>query len=132
MSKAWYSIYDFSFDYKGSEPAFTDPSIFKWTSAFEANFAEIKKELTGFLEQHQLRSYFSEAMVEKKDTWKTISLKTWGIQLFKVQKHFPYITSVLRKYPEIVSASFSLLEPGNIQRVALGEPVGTLVHGGKI
>jgi len=27
---------------------------------------------------------------------------------------------------------FSLLEPGNIQRVALGEPVGTLVHGGKI
>src|SRR5215471_3979770 len=27
---------------------------------------------------------------------------------------------------------FSLLEPGNIQRVALGEPVGTLVHGGKV
>jgi hypothetical protein len=26
---------------------------------------------------------------------------------------------------------FSLLEPGNIQRVALGEPVGTLIHGGK-
>jgi uridylate kinase len=27
---------------------------------------------------------------------------------------------------------FSLLEPGNIRRVALGEPVGTLVHGGKV
>ncbi len=27
---------------------------------------------------------------------------------------------------------FSLLEPGNIKRVALGEPVGTLVHGGKV
>ena len=27
---------------------------------------------------------------------------------------------------------FSLLEPGNIQRVALGEPVGTLIHGGKV
>lgn len=27
---------------------------------------------------------------------------------------------------------FSLLEPGNIKRVVLGEPVGTLVHGGKV
>jgi uridylate kinase len=27
---------------------------------------------------------------------------------------------------------FSLLEPGNIKRAALGEPVGTLVHGGKV
>ena len=27
---------------------------------------------------------------------------------------------------------FSLLEPGNIKRVVLGEPVGTLVHGGDI
>lgn len=26
---------------------------------------------------------------------------------------------------------FSLLEPGNIKRVVLGEPVGTLVHGGR-
>jgi len=25
---------------------------------------------------------------------------------------------------------FSLLEPGNIKRVVLGEPVGTVVHGG--
>jgi uridylate kinase len=27
---------------------------------------------------------------------------------------------------------FSLLEPGNIKRVVLGEPVGTLVHGGDV
>jgi uridylate kinase len=27
---------------------------------------------------------------------------------------------------------FSLLESGNIKRVVLGEPVGTLVHGGKV
>ena len=27
---------------------------------------------------------------------------------------------------------FSLLEPGNIKRVALGEPVGTFVHGGDV
>ena len=26
---------------------------------------------------------------------------------------------------------FSLLEPGNIKRAVLGEPVGTLVHGGR-
>ncbi len=111
MARTWFSIYDFSFNYKGKEPAFTSLAEFNWPQTFEKNHATLKKELEDYLSQHSLLSYFNAAMVTQKDSWKTISLKSWDIELFKVQKHFPFITSVLKQHPEIVSASFSLLEP---------------------
>ena len=110
MRKLWFSIYDFSFDYKSDEPAFTNTHAYTWAAEFETHYEEIKKELQHYLSEHKLVSYFSPAMVTQKDSWQTISLKTWDIELFKVQKHFPYINSVLQKYPEIVSASFSMLK----------------------
>ena len=111
MHKLWFSIYDFSFEYKGSEPAFTDPTSFKWTKEFEDHFESIKKELQVYLAGNQLKSYFNGAMVIQENSWKTISLKTWGIEMYKVKKHFPLLCQIQEKYPEIVSASFSLLEP---------------------
>jgi hypothetical protein len=35
--KLWFSLYDFSFDYKGVEPSFIDES-FAWSVEFEANW----------------------------------------------------------------------------------------------
>ena len=113
MNKPWFSIYDFSFDYKGNEPPFSDPYQFKWASDFEALYPEIKKELENYLKDHHLASYFSASMVSQKNTWKTVSLKTWGIEMNRVQKEFPKTSTLLSQYPEIVSASFSLLEPNS-------------------
>lgn len=113
MLRTWFSIFDFSFDYKGAEPPFASLQGFGWAAETEQHYAEIKKELNAYLSAHSLQSYFNASMVAKKDSWKTISLKTWDIELFKVQKHFPYLSSVLKRYPEIVSASFSLLEPNS-------------------
>ncbi len=111
MGKTWFSIYDFSFDYKGTETPFTDPYVFAWAKELEGHCTEIKKELEEYLSGHELKSYFSAAMVSKKNSWKTISLIAWGIEMFKVKKHFPKTCSLLAKYPEIISASFSMLEP---------------------
>lgn len=108
--KMWFSIFDFSFDYKGDEPPYSSPDVYKWSAEFENNYAEIKEELADFLAQNELTSYFSASMVTKPGSWKTISLITWGIHMFKVKKHFPKICAVLNKYPEIVSASFSMLD----------------------
>lgn len=113
MRKAWYSIFDFSFDYKGEETPFTDAGVFKWSRPFEELYPEVKKELEHYLKEHHLQSYFSKSMVNGKDTWKTVSLKTWGIELRKVQREFPQTSALLKQYPEIVSASFSLLEAGS-------------------
>jgi len=110
MAKTWFSIYDFSFSYKGDEPAFIDSKQFDWANDIENNVAEIKSELSSYLKNYKLQSYFNTSMVSKKNSWKTIALKTWSIQLFKNQKQFPKTIDLLNKYPQIVSASFNMLD----------------------
>lgn len=113
MKKIWFSIYDFSFDYKGAENAFIDDGNFDWAKELSVNIENILNELKQYVASNNLQSYFNSSMVSKKNSWKTISLKTWGIELFKNQKHFPITTALIHKYPQIVSASFNLLEPNS-------------------
>ena len=110
MAKAWFSIYDFSFNYKGDEPAFIVSKQFEWASDIGKHVEEIKRELSTYLKNNELQSYFNTSMVSKNNSWKTIALKTWSIQLFKNQKQFPITTNLLNKYPQIVSASFNMLD----------------------
>lgn len=111
MKKLWFSIYDFSFEYKGTESSFTDGSHFLWYQEFQNNYTKILKELQNYLKENNLEGYFNVSMVTKPKSWKTISLKNWGINLFKNQKNFPLTSSILNNYPEILSLSFNLLEP---------------------
>ncbi|MHB8258782.1 MAG: aspartyl/asparaginyl beta-hydroxylase domain-containing protein [Bacteroidia bacterium] len=113
MHKLWFSLYDFSFDYKGNENPYIEAENFDWALALAEKADAIKKELEQYLASNNLKSYFNSSMVSKKDSWKTISLKTWGVELFKNQKHFPITTALIAKYPQIVSASFNLLEPNS-------------------
>lgn len=110
MPNLWFSIYDFSFNYKGEEPSYIDAKQFNWANDLQLNVDSIKEELTSYLQTHQLQGYFNSSMVSKKNSWRTIALKTWNIQLFKNQKQFPVTTALLNKYPQIISASFNLLE----------------------
>jgi aspartyl/asparaginyl beta-hydroxylase (cupin superfamily) len=113
VQKIWFSLYDFSFDYKGNEPPFINADNFDWAQELSANTEKIITELKQYIASNNLQSYFNSSMVSKKNSWKTISLKTWGVELFKHQKKFPFTTSLIAKYPQIVSASFNLLEPNS-------------------
>ena len=113
MKKIWFSIFDFSFSYKGPEPAFIDSGTLAWARDFEKAVESIKKELHEYLSENNLQSYFNTSMVSKPNSWKTIALKTWSVELFKNQKKFPFTTALLNKYPQIVSASFNLLSPNS-------------------
>ncbi|MBS1637146.1 MAG: aspartyl/asparaginyl beta-hydroxylase domain-containing protein [Bacteroidetes bacterium] len=108
----WFSIHDFNDRYPGTEPSFIEPSSFAWSKDLAAQVHLIKQELGAYLQKHQLDGYFNKAMVNNRNSWKTIALKTWSVELFRNQKAFPQTTALLNKYPEIVSASFNLLEPG--------------------
>jgi aspartyl/asparaginyl beta-hydroxylase (cupin superfamily) len=114
MSKPnlWFSLFDFSFDYKGNEPSFWDENQFSWSGLFKENLNSICSELESYIAQNKLDPYFNKQMTNERDVWKTISLKTWGIELFSNQKHFPNTTNLMNKFPEIVSLSFNRLEPG--------------------
>ncbi len=113
MAKLWFSLYDFSFNYKGTEPSFIENKGFPWATDFSNHYVEIWEELTCYLKEHELEGYFNSAMASKPKSWKTISLKNWDIQLFKNQKFFPITSKLLQKYPEILSFSFNLLEPNS-------------------
>lgn len=111
MEKLWFSIYNFNLSYPGHEPPYEDPGKFEWAEELKNNSENIFSELKAYLNTHELDAYFNTSMVNKKNSWKTVALKTWSIELFKNQKHFPFTTSLLNKYAQIVSASFNLLEP---------------------
>ncbi|MCE3278186.1 MAG: hypothetical protein K0S44_377 [Bacteroidetes bacterium] len=111
MHRLWFSIYDFSFNYPENEPAFISPENFSWAEELASNSKNIQLELQEYLIKHKLANYFNTSMVNKKGSWKTIALKTWSVELFKNQKQFPFTTSLINKYPNIISASFNLLEP---------------------
>lgn len=106
----WYSIFDFSFDYKGIEPSYIDPATQRWTADFEANFESIRAELYHYLENHQLQAYFNSAMVNNAKSWKTISLRWWDVQFAKNQQFFPKTMEIVNRYPEILSLSFNQLD----------------------
>jgi aspartyl/asparaginyl beta-hydroxylase (cupin superfamily) len=108
--KIWFSLYDFSFDYKGLEPSFIDDS-FAWSIEFEANWQLVLGELNQYLKNNQPEAYFNTSMVNAENSWKTISLKWWDIEFRKRQCYFPKTMEIVRKYPEIISLSFNQLAP---------------------
>lgn len=112
MSKSnlWFSLFDFSFDYKGAEPNFIE-SEFSWSKEFERNWSVVKDELNNYLRSHQPDAYFNKTMVNDAESWKTFSLKWWDIEFSSRYKYFPKTMEVVRKFPEILSVSFNQLEP---------------------
>ena len=116
MNKLWFSLFDFSFDYKGNEPSFIEAASLSWTKEFQDNFLAIDKELHNYLKNNNLESYFNTSMVNNQEVWKTFSLISWDIEFFKRKKEFPVLMSIVAKYPEILSVSFNQLEEnGKIQ-----------------
>lgn len=110
MNKLWFSLFDFSFNYKGIEPSFIDPKSFSWTKEFQDNFENINQELHNYLRNNNLETYFNTSMVNNQEVWKTFSLISWDIEFFKRKKEFPILMSIISKYPEILSVSFNQLE----------------------
>jgi hypothetical protein len=108
--KLWFSLYDHS-DYKDETCNFFPPENYEWANEIIKQCDVIKSELLDYLKHHKLESYFNASMVERKNTWKTSSLKSWSINLYKNQQTFPKTFKVIDAFPQIVSASFNLLEP---------------------
>lgn len=110
MQKAWYNIYDVNGTYPGTEPPFAAPKEHPWTKEFEENYESIYEELKAYLKENSLIGHFIKSMVSRENSWKTISLRTWGIEHSKHQEKFPFTYSLIKKYPQVLSASFNLLE----------------------
>ncbi|MGZ3865158.1 MAG: aspartyl/asparaginyl beta-hydroxylase domain-containing protein [Bacteroidia bacterium] len=108
--KLWFSIFDRN-DYKGSESTFYNPDDCHFSKKITDNFNIISKELNEYLAEHQLQGYFNTTMVARQNTWKTISIKTWDVEVYENHRYFPETKKIIDSIPGLVSASFNLLEP---------------------
>src|SRR6185437_9087900 len=104
--KLWFSIFDRN-GYNNNEPSFFNPDDYSFSKVICDNFEIINNELIKYLEEHELEGYFNSTMVAKENTWKTISLKWWGIKIYEHHKFFPKTLQIINYKPELVSASFN-------------------------
>jgi ornithine lipid ester-linked acyl 2-hydroxylase len=113
VHKIWFSLFDLSYDYKGHELPFQSPNDFRWAKDFEVHYEDICAELQQFLSKNNPSPYFKHLMVDKKNAYRTISLKWWDLVFRKNGKFFPVTNSIMLKYPEITTLSFNFLAPGS-------------------
>ncbi|MES2131775.1 MAG: aspartyl/asparaginyl beta-hydroxylase domain-containing protein [Bacteroidota bacterium] len=123
MAKLWFSLYDRG-EYKGNDLAFYDTAKLDFSNFIEGNYPVIRQELENYLKEHHLQSYFNTTMVEKPDSWKTISLKSWTIDLYENYKHFPKTVEIIKSVDGLVSASFNLLNAGATIKPHCGDTNG--------
>lgn len=108
MNKLWYSLFDRS-DFNGELPYFVDPTHHNISKVLERDYQVIKDELLSYLQKHELQTYFNTTMVEQKNTWKTLSLNSWNVEVYDNYKHFPKTLAIIKTFPQIVSSSFAML-----------------------
>lgn len=111
MRPLWFSVTSKYNSYNGSEDKFLDVKGEPWAKNLLEVYDEVKAELLRYLDKNEMVPYFHQGMVNKRDTWKTIGLKFWNIEIPKFKKHFPVASKWLKENREVVSMSFSLLEP---------------------
>ena len=106
----WFSI---SADrrYEGIEECFVQVDQEAWAKSLLENYDVVKKEFTDYLEANGMVPYFHQSMVNRKDTWKTLGLKFWNIELYKYRSHFPLTYRWLKQHPDVIALSYSKLEP---------------------
>lgn len=108
---AWYGIY--RREYVGKEPAFFDAEQFDWAKTLTNNFEIIRNELQPLMHEDNsdLVPYFDDNIQFPPKNWKTIGFGFWGTKDRRIRARFPKTTAILNQIPNLVSASFNLLEP---------------------
>lgn len=120
-SKVWYGIY--GNEYIGEEPAFFDTKNFEWNKVLTESFPEIKRILAPLMEEKNtdLKPYFDTNIQFPPKNWKTIGFYFWGKKNYDNCERFPEIVQILDKIPNLVTASFNMLEPHSVIKPHFGD-----------
>lgn len=100
---------------------FYNPSAYSFIKEIEANYSSILKELNAIIDKPIEPDNYSTWIGERPDylsnpvdktvAWKTLTFRIFGIDYQPNKDSCPTICSIIDKYPFIVTAEFSLLEP---------------------
>lgn len=99
-------------------PTFYSPSMFDWTPEFEKNWAVIRAEMEEVLKYKASLPTFQDlsqddAYLTNDANWKTFWIYNFGgLPVENNIKRCPQTAVLLEEVPELMSAMFSILEPG--------------------
>jgi aspartyl/asparaginyl beta-hydroxylase (cupin superfamily) len=108
----WFSHHGRPF--KGSEPFFFDTTDFSWVARIEAQWPTIRDELQPLMREHEssMVPYPNHALTTRPDRWKTFGFMFWTIRSRENISKCPKTWALLSSIPNVIAASFNLLEPG--------------------
>lgn len=107
--------------YRGSEPAFYDPSRLPAVRSLQSHWREVRREFEEFCQtRRQLESHFVPDRVSLRG-WKGVKLVTFGRPYRRNLAAFPKTVAALASVPGLVSASINVLEPGTMLPVHNGD-----------
>jgi hypothetical protein len=98
--------------YRGNGPRFYDPESLPWTALLRREAGNIRDELIRYLGRGgRFQPHFVPDRV-RLDGWRGIRLVTARRPYRAAWEAFPHTVEVLRQIPDLVTASFNILEPG--------------------
>lgn len=95
------------------DPYYFDKTRFDWVPRVEGSWAMIREELELFLQKKELIPYFGENLMTRRQCWKVLGLKFWGLNHWEHQRHFPRTMALLNTVPGLSLVAFSQIEPGS-------------------
>ena len=112
MGSIWYNYWNPP--YTSDLPNYFNEQNYGWAAYLKDDFNQLKKDLLKIVNERngQLNGYFSEDVSNDASKWHTLAFKTWGIEVKANLRKSETIQSLLAKYPEIVSCSVNILNPG--------------------
>jgi ornithine lipid ester-linked acyl 2-hydroxylase len=116
----WYSASRKKF--KGKEPFFFETNA-PWINLLESKWLVIKNELNDLLKEQTdcLTPYFDTSMVSKPGQWKVFPFFFWNRRFKENCQKCPQTTELLESIPNMVSGSFTLLEPNSTIKPHAGD-----------
>jgi aspartyl/asparaginyl beta-hydroxylase (cupin superfamily) len=108
----WFSYNGGAF--KGADPFFFDTAAFPWVKELESQWTVIRDELYQLLNEHEqsLVPYVNREMTSKPNQWKTFGLMFWSLKSRENSAKMPRTWKLVETIPNVLAASFNLLEPG--------------------
>lgn len=108
--RLWFS--DTGTSFTGTEPFFFDTATLPWVGIVESQWTTIRDELRAFVlcQPDQLRPYLDVTMASNPNRWRTFGLMFWTQKNDGNCAKFPRTCAILSGIPNLIAASFNLLE----------------------
>ena len=92
---------------------FYDSKEFPWVKNLEDNWQVIANEVDQFIREHnnRIQPYFNASMVSAPQQWKAFGFKFWDWEIKENKNACPETIKLLKRVPNLLSASVSILEP---------------------